>query len=83
MTWNVVKYKHHTETEKTLLSNEKFNRNTEISLLLYLELEDQKDKHTNNHNAEHRQYLKIVLRSQSQHARLFGENFDCVTQVKT
>ena len=29
----IVKYKHHTESEKTLLFNEKFNRNTEISLL--------------------------------------------------
>ena len=33
MTQNVVKYKHHTESEKTLLFNEKFNRNTDISLL--------------------------------------------------
>ena len=33
MTQNIVKYKNHTESEKTLLFNEKFNRNTEISLL--------------------------------------------------
>ena len=29
----LVKYKHHTESEKTLLLNEKFNRNSEIALL--------------------------------------------------
>ena len=33
MTLNVVEYKHHTESEKTLLFNEKFNLNTEISVL--------------------------------------------------
>ena len=33
MSQNVVKYKHHTESEKNLLFNEKFNRDTEITLL--------------------------------------------------
>ena len=33
MTYNAVKYSHHTESEKTLLFNQQFNRNTEISLL--------------------------------------------------